>query len=186
MRRADMMKEQMELEFKEMDRMYANGEFRIYGRDTNRLFKEIDIIRRKQIELASDHVHLETLDDLSPHFSGDMEEDYKRNMAYFNRKKIEIENLRDKLDTLGQIMHEFYSKTESNPHIGDATQEESDSEPITLTHPQEYFAALQALREDRISQSSSPSTTDIPETDPSSPRESISVDSVDQSTIIED
>jgi hypothetical protein len=35
------------------------------GPDTKRIFEEIDLIRRKQIELAAEHIALESIDDMS-------------------------------------------------------------------------------------------------------------------------
>lgn len=69
----------LEKEFKRMDRMFAHGELRVFGKDarliwclwsrlnlslgqdTERVFKELDLIRRKQIDLAGDHIALEAL-----------------------------------------------------------------------------------------------------------------------------
>ncbi|KAI8646416.1 hypothetical protein BD408DRAFT_410194 [Parasitella parasitica] len=186
MRRAENIQSQMNLEFKKMDEMYANDEFRVFvGSNTSRLFKEIDIIRRKQIELANDHINLEVLDETSPHVSGDMEEDYKRNMAYFNIKEMALKNLGDKLDTLGQIISDFRDKTESNPHIRDVIQEPA-VEPTSLTHPREFFAAINALRDERCSQTSSPSTTEIPTASTSVLKESVPTLSLDQSPSLEE
>jgi hypothetical protein len=36
--------------------------------------------------------------------SGDSEDDYRRNLDYFNKKEVALKNLMDKLDALGQIM----------------------------------------------------------------------------------
>lgn len=69
-------------QFEKVDEMYANDELRVFGkernrcliltlinftkgRDTSRIFKEVDVIRRKQIELASEHISLESIDDMS-------------------------------------------------------------------------------------------------------------------------
>lgn len=38
------------------------------GRDTERMFKEIDMIRKKQIELANEHIGLEAIDEISQVF----------------------------------------------------------------------------------------------------------------------
>lgn len=34
------------------------------GKNTTRIFQELDVIRRKQIDLASDHVALEAMNDI--------------------------------------------------------------------------------------------------------------------------
>jgi len=36
--------------------------------------------------------------------SGDIEDEYKRNLVYFNKKEIALKSLMNKLDTLGQIV----------------------------------------------------------------------------------
>jgi low affinity Fe/Cu permease len=77
----DYVQANLEIQFNEVDKMYANDDLRVFGkpsfvffvvfiknklgRDTNRIFKEIDVIRRKQIELATEHISLESIDDIS-------------------------------------------------------------------------------------------------------------------------
>lgn len=73
-------------EFKKVDRAFQTSEMRIFGKfdymllqerlrlinfiflikgeNTDRIFKELDVIRRKQINLAGDHVSLEALNDI--------------------------------------------------------------------------------------------------------------------------
>ncbi|KAG2203136.1 hypothetical protein INT47_004943, partial [Mucor saturninus] len=120
----------LELQFSRMDTMYANDEFRVFGRDTNRIFKEVDVIRRKQIELATEHIGLESMDDMKYSKGGRLpwiqattasknevhDDEYKRNLIYFNKKEKSLKSLMDKLDTLGQIMNDFREASDLNPH----------------------------------------------------------------------
>ncbi|KAF1797375.1 hypothetical protein FB192DRAFT_1346810 [Mucor lusitanicus] len=97
----------LNMQFEKMDEMYANDDLRVFGRDTSRIFKEVDVIRRKQIELATEHISLESIDEMSLpviQTSGDIEDEYKRNLVYFNKKEMALKSLMNKLDTLGQIM----------------------------------------------------------------------------------
>ncbi|KAI8880055.1 hypothetical protein K501DRAFT_192208 [Backusella circina FSU 941] len=50
--------------FKEIDRQFRTNEMRVFGKNTSRIFKELDIIRRKQIDLAGQHVSLESINDI--------------------------------------------------------------------------------------------------------------------------
>ncbi|KAG9297552.1 hypothetical protein G9A89_001493 [Geosiphon pyriformis] len=49
----------LENEFKRMDKMFAKGETRVFGRNSDNIFKELDLIRKKQIALAIQHTALE-------------------------------------------------------------------------------------------------------------------------------
>lgn len=72
-------------QFDKIDSMYLNDDLRVFGilqitleekkkilkpgiflgRDTDRIFKQVDIIRRKQIELATEHIGLDNMEDTS-------------------------------------------------------------------------------------------------------------------------
>ena len=73
-------------EFKKIDKAYQANEMRVFGmkktnhiegnssfsnlsakntgKNTGQIFRELDVIRRKQINLASDHVSLEPINDI--------------------------------------------------------------------------------------------------------------------------
>ncbi|KAI7889803.1 uncharacterized protein EV154DRAFT_270026 [Mucor mucedo] len=53
-------------DFKNVDRAYQTSEMRVFGKNTGQIFRELDVIRRKQIDLASDHVSLEAINDIQP------------------------------------------------------------------------------------------------------------------------
>ncbi|KAI9316683.1 hypothetical protein BX666DRAFT_184772 [Dichotomocladium elegans] len=96
----------LEMEFKRMDRMFEQGDMRVFGRDTDRIFKELNIIRRKQIDLARDHISLEALSD-QPSSSGtdDSDQGYKQSAENFHKKEVALKNLMFKLDDLGESMY---------------------------------------------------------------------------------
>ncbi|KAI7900457.1 uncharacterized protein BX663DRAFT_517689 [Cokeromyces recurvatus] len=129
------------LQFKEIDRMYANSDLRVFGRDTERIFKEINIIRKEQIELANEHVRLDSFNQSpSPilQTSENIEDEYKCNLVYFHNKKRALKSLMNKLDSLGQIMNNFKESYNFNPHAdidnnlyGEATT--APSSPIFST-----------------------------------------------------
>ncbi|CEP16086.1 hypothetical protein [Parasitella parasitica] len=50
-------------EFKKVDRAFETNEMRVFGKNTAHIFKELDVLRRKQLDIASYHVTLETLQD---------------------------------------------------------------------------------------------------------------------------
>ncbi|RIA96893.1 hypothetical protein C1645_753715 [Glomus cerebriforme] len=105
----------LENDFKRMDRMFASGEMRVFGRNSDNIFKELDLIRRKQISLAIDHISLERLPDeeipLGSETAENSEESFKRNSERFAKKEqdlnnlmTDLNNLMGKLEDLGQSM----------------------------------------------------------------------------------
>ena len=192
MPRPDDIQSNLSLQFEKIDEMYANDDLRVFGRDTGRIFKEIDVIRRKQIELATEHISLESIDDMPLtviQTSGDIEDEYKRNLVYFNKKEIALKSLMNKLDTLGQIMNDFRERSDLNPHTINNNQETTDTittAPTSPTHNRNISAA-NALKNEYYSQASSSSSTQntIPKSSNANPRESISVFSFDQSPILQ-
>ncbi|GAN02275.1 hypothetical protein MAM1_0019d01717 [Mucor ambiguus] len=195
----------LDFQFEKMDEMYANDDLRVFGRDTSRIFKEVDVIRRKQIELATEHISLESIDDMSLpviQTSGDVDDEYKRNLVYFNKKEMALKSLMNKLDALGQIMNDFRERSDLNPHTMSHIRETSTTTTTTIaptsvaTHTRNMSAA-NALKTEYYSQtaqasSSSASTATAQNTNdhfikthqPSNPRESISVLSFDQSPLL--
>ncbi|KAI8883888.1 hypothetical protein K501DRAFT_313672 [Backusella circina FSU 941] len=95
-----------------------NEDLRVFGRDTNKIFKEIDVIRRKQIELAAEHITLESTEEINPFSSHEetVESDAKRNLIHFENQEKALKSLMNKLDTLGQIMNDFREASDLNPH----------------------------------------------------------------------
>ncbi|KAI8078484.1 hypothetical protein BDF21DRAFT_399731 [Thamnidium elegans] len=100
----------LESQFDKIDNMYLNDDLRVFGRDTDRIFKQVDIIRRKQIELATEHIGLDNMEDSSLPVSDDIDDEYKRNLLYFSKKEMALKSLMGKLDTLGEIMQEQISR----------------------------------------------------------------------------
>lgn len=91
----------------------------VFGRDTRRIFKEIDVIRLKQVELAKEHIGLESMPDMlvtTTTTATDVEDEYKKNDDYFKNKQNALNSLMSKLDTLGQIMNDFREASDLNPH----------------------------------------------------------------------
>ncbi|KAL0138651.1 hypothetical protein V8B55DRAFT_1516624 [Mucor lusitanicus] len=186
----------LNMQFEKMDEMYANDDLRVFGRDTSRIFKEVDVIRRKQIELATEHISLESIDEMSLpviQTSGDIEDEYKRNLVYFNKKEMALKSLMNKLDTLGQIMNDFRERSDLNPHTMSHTQETTTGPASATTHTRNMSAANE-LKNEYYSQtaqasSSSASTATAQNTNKthhsSNPRESISVISLDQSPVLQ-
>lgn len=74
----------LDQEFRKVDKAYETSELRVFGmlntfikiksvwfkfsilgENTSKIFAELDVIRRKQINLASDHVSLESIQDIT-------------------------------------------------------------------------------------------------------------------------
>ncbi|KAI8082544.1 uncharacterized protein B0P05DRAFT_537451 [Gilbertella persicaria] len=94
-------------EFKKVDRAFQNDELRIYGKDTERLFKELDIIRRKQIDLASEHVSLESIHDIPSHKANSVKTNQDLISASnksFDKKEVMLKSMMVKLDDLTLAM----------------------------------------------------------------------------------
>ncbi|CAG8595392.1 5374_t:CDS:2, partial [Ambispora leptoticha] len=103
----------LENDFKRMDKMFAKGEISFFGRNSDNVFKDLDYIRRKQIELAHQHVALENSQDeeLPVIPTEDSAEAFKRNADLFVKKEQDLNNLMEnlnnlmeKLEDLGQSM----------------------------------------------------------------------------------
>ncbi|CDS10727.1 hypothetical protein LRAMOSA11213 [Lichtheimia ramosa] len=97
----------LEMEFKRMDRMFSQGDMRLFGKDTEHIFQELDVIRRKQIDLARDHISLESMSDLPQSSEVNMEHDYQQSIDSFHKKELALKNLMIKLDDLGESMNRF-------------------------------------------------------------------------------
>ncbi|KAF7720659.1 hypothetical protein EC973_006670, partial [Apophysomyces ossiformis] len=85
----------LETEFKMVDKMVEREELRAFGSDTEKVFKELDVIRRKQIDLAGDHMALEIVSDIPQHSLQDDSEQQK-SIDSFNRKELALKNLMTK------------------------------------------------------------------------------------------
>ncbi|KAI7881118.1 hypothetical protein K492DRAFT_177417 [Lichtheimia hyalospora FSU 10163] len=97
----------LEMEFKRMDRMFSQGDMRLFGKNTEHIFQELDVIRRKQIDLARDHISLESMSDLPQSAEVNMEHDYQQSIDSFHKKELALKNLMVKLDDLGDSMNRF-------------------------------------------------------------------------------
>ncbi|CAO3584671.1 unnamed protein product [Absidia cylindrospora] len=97
----------LDFEFKKHD---AQFEMRAFRSDTEKVFKDLDEIRRKQIELASDHIALETLGDITQThqaMDGSTFNECQLNVANFNKKGKALKKLIGKLDDLGDSVNQF-------------------------------------------------------------------------------
>ncbi|CAG8444186.1 4576_t:CDS:2, partial [Acaulospora colombiana] len=93
--------ETLEDSFKGMDKVYTSGEMRVFGRDSNNIFKELDLIRKKQIALAVEHITLENLpDEEMLETPVDSEENFKRNSERFAKKEHDLNSLMNNLNNL--------------------------------------------------------------------------------------
>ncbi|CAG8548416.1 9177_t:CDS:2 [Acaulospora morrowiae] len=110
--------EALENDFKGMDKVYTSGEMRVFGRDSNNIFKELESIRKKQIALAVEHIKLENVPDeeipLGKDTPVDSEENFKRNSERFSKREHDLNslmtnlnNLMVKLEDLGQSMNVY-------------------------------------------------------------------------------
>lgn len=88
------------------------------GKNTGQLFKELDVIRRKQLDIASDHVSLETIQDL-PNPTATVTAQLKKSnqddqfARSFERKEVLLKSMMRKLDDLTQSMDTFRKISES-------------------------------------------------------------------------
>ncbi|OAD80825.1 hypothetical protein PHYBLDRAFT_61881 [Phycomyces blakesleeanus NRRL 1555(-)] len=103
--------DKLDNEFNTLDQQYSRGELRVFGSDTEKIFKELDVIRHKQIEIAGDHIAIESIGDISHQSSrskeADVQDDYQREVNNFNKKRIALNNLMKKLDDLRTSMTNF-------------------------------------------------------------------------------
>lgn len=117
-------------EFRKVDRAYKNSEMRVFGKNTGRIFRELDVIRRKQIDLASDHVSLETITDIPPvpHLSKSTSKTSQEHSTSqsFDKKEATLKNMMEKLDDLTESMDRFKKISEHN-YVGDDTLVTSDN-----------------------------------------------------------
>ncbi|KAG2234812.1 hypothetical protein INT48_006729 [Thamnidium elegans] len=89
----------LDQEFKKVDKAYQTSELRVFGENTSKIFTELDVIRRKQINLASDHVSLESINDILP--TSNKEYNTAKN---FDKKEVMLKSMMEKLDDLTQAM----------------------------------------------------------------------------------
>ncbi|CAG8439989.1 5563_t:CDS:10 [Scutellospora calospora] len=107
-----------------MDKMSASGETRVFGRNSDSIFKELDQIRKKQITLAVEHISLENLPDEEMSFAKepaeDSEENFKKNSEQFAKKEYDLNNLMTNLNNLiGKLEDLVSSKNpDGSPDIG--------------------------------------------------------------------
>ncbi|GAA5812836.1 hypothetical protein MFLAVUS_006295 [Mucor flavus] len=85
-------------EFKRVDKAYQTSELRVFGENTSKIFTELDVIRRKQINLASDHVSLESTNDTLPASNKDY-----NNAKNFDKKEVILKNMMEKLHQINQL-----------------------------------------------------------------------------------
>ncbi|KNC96595.1 uncharacterized protein SPPG_08179 [Spizellomyces punctatus DAOM BR117] len=84
-----------------------------YDRDSSELFKSLDQLRRMQIDLALEHLAMESVptEELS---LPDLEQDkdsaqrYQRNADRFAKREADVNNLMLRLEDLSQAMRDFH------------------------------------------------------------------------------
>ncbi|KAG1437936.1 hypothetical protein G6F56_012860 [Rhizopus delemar] len=91
-------------QFHQVDKAFVNNDMRVFGKNTTKIFQDLDVIRRKQIDLASDHVSLEAINDIPPIR---MDRDAEYFTQSFEKKKEILKNMMGKLDDLTQAMDRF-------------------------------------------------------------------------------
>ncbi|KAI9356850.1 hypothetical protein BD770DRAFT_473036 [Pilaira anomala] len=99
----------LDQEFRKVDKSYETSELRVFGENTSKIFAELDVIRRKQINLASDHVSLESIQDIT----SNKEHNTAKN---FDKKQALLKNLMEKLDDLTESMDRFRRISEGEGH----------------------------------------------------------------------
>jgi len=104
------------------------------GRNSEQILNELEKIRRKQINLASEHISLDGVVDNPQHDVGtdeDHEMGYQKNVDNFQKREANLINLMDKLDDLGQMMKQFHSLSNSVIAQGDVLTEFSANESMS-------------------------------------------------------
>lgn len=84
----------LENDFKRVDRMLSLGEMRVFGKDSEEMFKQLDEIRRKQISLAMEHSLLNS-DEAAP------------------PNERQLDKLMSKLDDLASSLGTFHDMSNS-------------------------------------------------------------------------
>ncbi|KAI8381493.1 uncharacterized protein BYT42DRAFT_566716 [Radiomyces spectabilis] len=101
-------------EFKELDKKFAQEELRIFGKSTERIFKELDVTRRKQIELAAEHIALDMTVDipqLNAH-TANADETYRKMVEQLTEKEASLKALTRKLNDLSESLNQFRAISE--------------------------------------------------------------------------
>ncbi|KAI8379006.1 hypothetical protein BD560DRAFT_487887 [Blakeslea trispora] len=98
-------------EFKKVDKAFQSNELGVFGKDTDKLFKELDVIRRKQIDLASEHVSLESVHDMP--LSKSNQDMASASDKQFEKKELMLKSMMAKLDDLTQTMERFKQISEA-------------------------------------------------------------------------
>ncbi|KAK4517054.1 uncharacterized protein ATC70_000382 [Mucor velutinosus] len=106
-------------EFKKVDRAFESSEVRVFGKNTGQIFKELDVIRRKQLDIASEHVSLEKIQDIPNSTATATAQLKKPNqdnqfLRSFERKEVLLKSMMRKLDDLTQSMDTFKKISESD------------------------------------------------------------------------
>ncbi|CAM0142737.1 hypothetical protein VKS41_002704 [Umbelopsis sp. WA50703] len=93
----------IEQEFKPMDKKYSQGKLRVFGRNSTQILNELEKIRRKQINLATEHIALDGVVD-NPQQDVTSDEDheleYQKNVDNFQKREANLINLMDKASNL--------------------------------------------------------------------------------------
>ncbi|KAG2192028.1 hypothetical protein INT46_011846 [Mucor plumbeus] len=116
-------------EFKKVDRAFETNEVRVFGKNTGHIFKELDVIRRKQLDIASDHVLLDTIQDIPTITPAQLKKPNQDNqfLRNFEKKEAILKLMMKKLDDLTQSMDTFKKISELD-YNGIDTLIQSDNE----------------------------------------------------------
>ncbi|KAL0146201.1 hypothetical protein V8B55DRAFT_1468830 [Mucor lusitanicus] len=148
-------------EFKKVDRAFGTNEVRVFGRNTGQIFKELDVIRRKQLDIASDHVSLETIQDL-PNPTATATAQLKKSnqddqfLRSFERKEVMLKSMMRKLDDLTQSMDTFRKISESDYNgidtlitsESDSSEDEGRTSKRSILHCQQHDKKKHQQQED--------------------------------------
>ncbi|KAL1917265.1 uncharacterized protein VTP21DRAFT_4921 [Calcarisporiella thermophila] len=100
----------LDQEFQRLDSVLAREEVQPPGAFTHTIFKELDLIRRKQIALAVSHIALEhvfgeegkrAITDLGNESTAEV---YRKNAEHFEKKEQDLNGLMSKLEDLGNAI----------------------------------------------------------------------------------
>ncbi|KAI8069189.1 hypothetical protein BC940DRAFT_298102 [Gongronella butleri] len=91
----------------------SNYEKRTFRSDQDQVFNALDEIRRRQIELATDHIALENLNEamqLSSTSEDTAADEYQQSRLQFAKKENALKDLMKKLDDIGTCVDQFLGK----------------------------------------------------------------------------
>ncbi|KAG0241321.1 hypothetical protein BGW41_006040 [Actinomortierella wolfii] len=107
----------IEAEFKDTDRILERRDLKAFGANSERIFQELDKIRKKQLALAAKHISIETIadNDLLQTPDGRLldADNNEIDPRVFARKGLELQELMTSLEDLGRAMSAFHDLSNS-------------------------------------------------------------------------